>query len=83
MGRENGLKILNNISKFKTYNKTRNELDTQTTHLSAYLKFGNISVREAYEKIKSKLGLNSDLLRQIIWRRILCATIIPQSSGIG
>ena len=82
-GRENGLKIVNDIGNFKSYGKTRNELDTQTTHLSAYLKFGNISVRETYEKMKSKLGLNSDLLRQIIWREFYAQLLYHNPQVLG
>lgn len=67
-GRVNGEKIVNNISTFKTYGNTRNDLDTSTTQLSAYLKFGNISVREAFHKMKTSLGINSDLIKQLIWR---------------
>jgi len=82
-GRENGLKILNNIGKFKTYGKTRNDLDTATTHLSAYLKFGNISVRETYEKMKSTVGVNSDLLRQIIWREFYAQLLYHNPRVLG
>lgn len=82
-GRENGLKIINNIGKFKSYGKTRNELDTQTTQLSAYLKFGNISVREAYEKMKSKLGLNSDLVRQLVWREFYAQLLYHNPQVLG
>lgn len=67
-GRERGLNIINNIGKFKNYNKTRDNLDDSTTLLSAYLKFGNISVRETFYKMKGALGLSSGLLRQLIWR---------------
>lgn len=81
--RENGLKILNNISKFKTYNKTRNDLDKETTQLSAYLKFGCISVREAYEKMKSKLGLKSDLIKQLIWREFYAQLLYHNPRVLG
>jgi deoxyribodipyrimidine photo-lyase len=63
-GRNNALKILNHILKFKSYNKTRNILNLNTTNLSAYLKFGCISIREAYHKLK----VNKTLIRQLIWR---------------
>ncbi len=82
-GRENGLKILNNISRFKTYDKTRNDLDKDTTQLSAYLKFGNISVRETYEKMKAKLGVKSDLLRQLIWREFYAQLLYHNPQVLG
>ncbi len=63
-GRPNALKILNNINKFSSYTKTRNTLHLNTTNLSAYLKFGCISIREAWYKLK----INKTLIRQLIWR---------------
>ena len=67
-GRLNALSILKNIKKFKTYQKTRNTLMLETTNLSAYLKFGCISIRETYHIIKRKLGKSSALIKQLIWR---------------
>jgi deoxyribodipyrimidine photo-lyase len=81
--RENGLKILNNISKFKTYDKIRNDLDKETTQLSAYLKFGSISVREAYEKMKSKLGIKSGLIKQLIWREFYAQLLFHNPRVLG
>ena len=82
-GRLYGEKIINNIGNFKNYGKTRNDLDQQTTLLSAYLKFGNISVRETYEKIKTKLGIKSDLLRQIIWREFYAQLLFSNPQVLG
>lgn len=67
-GRLEALKILDNIKDFKNYNNERNMLDINTTRLSAYLKFGCVSIREAYHKIKDKLGSKNDLLKQLHWR---------------
>jgi deoxyribodipyrimidine photolyase len=38
-GRNNAIKIIDSITRFKTYEKTRNILKLETTQLSAYLKF--------------------------------------------
>lgn len=67
-GRKEALKILKNIIKFKQYNKTRNILSIETTQLSAYIKFGCVSIREVFYSIKKKLGLRHDLIKQLIWR---------------
>tara|TARA_R100001163_G_C5066224_1_gene204521 strand:+ start:246 stop:1637 length:1392 start_codon:yes stop_codon:yes gene_type:complete len=67
-GRKAGLEILKDIKEFKDYDKKRDCFDYQTTHLSGYLKFGCVSIREAYHAIKSKLGARSGLLRQLYWR---------------
>jgi deoxyribodipyrimidine photo-lyase len=66
-GRNNALKILNNVSTShlgNKYDKTRNMLNINTTNLSAYLKFGCVSIREAYHKFKKYKGLT----RQLFWR---------------
>lgn len=67
-GITNGKKILNNIEKWKNYDNMRNYLTYETTQLSAYMKYGCISVREVYDIMKTKLGINHPLLRQVFWR---------------
>jgi deoxyribodipyrimidine photo-lyase len=67
-GRDKALDILDNIKEFKDYNKSRDYPAIETTRLSAYLKYGCVSVREAYYKIKKGLGQSSGLLRQLYWR---------------
>jgi deoxyribodipyrimidine photo-lyase len=67
-GRDNALKILHNINHFNYYENTRNIMHLETTNLSAYLKFGCISIREAYHYFVSKLGKKHSLVRQLIWR---------------
>ena len=51
-GRKKALKILKKIKSFNEYSTRRNELDYKTTHLSAYTKFGCVSIREVYHKMK-------------------------------
>jgi deoxyribodipyrimidine photo-lyase len=67
-GRKNAEKILNRLKAFKNYAQTHNYPAKPTTHLSAYLKFGCISVREAYDAISNVLGPHHPLLRQLYWR---------------
>lgn len=67
-GRKNALKVLKNIKDFKNYNKERNILSINTTKLSAYIKFGCVSIREVYHTFKEKLGSNNDLIKQLYWR---------------
>jgi len=70
-GRTNGLKILNELKNRKNinqYEKTRNQLHLSTTMLSAYNKFGCISIREVYHHIKKTVKMNKDLIKQLYWR---------------
>lgn len=67
-GRDKALKILDKIGEFKTYKTDRDYLSKKTTFMSAYLKYGCISIREAYAAIKSKFGKNTPLIHQLIWR---------------
>ncbi len=68
-GRKNALKILTSIvNKGLHYEKTRNILNIPTTNLSAYIKFGCVSIREVYYLFNKKLGRHNPLTRQLIWR---------------
>lgn len=67
-GRNNAIKILKNINKFKNYNKERDEPIIDTTHLSPYLKFNVVSIREVYHIFKNKLPSNTKLIVQLYWR---------------
>ena len=60
--------VLNSIKDFGNYNKNRNLLTYNTTHLSAYLKFGVVSAREVYWEMKSLGKSASDLIKQLYWR---------------
>lgn len=63
-GRRNLPIILNNVGTFVNYGQTRDTPAINTTLLSAYIKFGCLSMREA---VRWSLGVNSELTRQIIW----------------
>jgi deoxyribodipyrimidine photo-lyase len=64
-GRTDAIKTLKTALRTQThYVKNHNDLDKQTTQLSAYIKFGCLSVREIYKALRSKTAI----IRQIIWR---------------
>ena len=68
-GRENGLKRLNNIENYSDYNEKRDiPSEDATTMLSAHLKFGTISVREFYWKVRNSLGPGNRLINELYWR---------------
>jgi deoxyribodipyrimidine photo-lyase len=64
-GRINGLKQIHITQKSqKQYSKTRDNLFENTSLLSAYIKFGCVSIREVYKAFRS----NHAFIRQLIWR---------------
>lgn len=67
-GRIHALKILKSIKKFKSYNENRDFLSYGTTRLSAYLKFGCVTIREVYHIFKKNLSTKNDLIKQLYWR---------------
>jgi deoxyribodipyrimidine photo-lyase len=64
-GRENAVKQLKVAAKnIIHYSKTHNDLTSSTSLLSAYIKFGCVSIREVYHHFRS----NHDFIRQLFWR---------------
>jgi deoxyribodipyrimidine photo-lyase len=64
-GRQEAIKQMRVAAKnIAHYADTRNELAKPTSQLSAFLKFGNVSVREVYKAFRSK----HDFIRQLYWR---------------
>lgn len=63
-------KILNNLKKYNDYGENRDQLTYSTTHLSVYLRFGIISVRDVYFHILKISNLKSKkiLIQQLLWR---------------
>lgn len=70
-GRTNALQILENVYKgsFSKYESTRDiPILDKTTKLSAYLKFGCVSVREAFWACVDTYGKGHGLVREVLWR---------------
>ena len=71
-GRSNGLNAIKKITfgVFKNYARSREypENEDGTTKLSAYLKYGCVSIREVYDAIKTKHSKSHPLIRELYWR---------------
>jgi len=67
-GREQCLRILDRLGEFRGYVDDRDYPARRTTRLSAHLKFGTCSIREAYHAVRESLGQTHELLRQLYWR---------------
>jgi len=67
--RKAAIAILHNSAQYKNYAHEHDIPSLHgTTQLSAYLKFGIVSVRECYHAIMETLGSNHPLIRQLYWR---------------
>lgn len=67
-GRNNALQQMKKLKNQNNYNHDRNMLIIPTSQLSAYIKFGNLSIREVYWKIKNLYGNSNNLIDQLYWR---------------
>jgi|UPI00036A9E43 deoxyribodipyrimidine photo-lyase len=68
-GHHGAMKVLDHLQHCQNYSVERDlpALDA-SSHLSVHLKFGTLSVREAYAAIIHHLGVDHPLLRQLYWR---------------
>ena len=56
------------IKEQKNYDKLRGLCSYNSTHLSAYIKFGTVSIREVYHTFVNELGKENGLVKQLYWR---------------
>lgn len=66
-GRTNALSILKHAKHFDKYHLERNNLMYETTKLSAYIKFGCVSIREIYNEFKKKIPATSSFFNELYW----------------
>lgn len=78
-GRDNALSIIRKIheGQFRHYDKERDfpSLKDKTTKLSAYLKFGCVSIREVYYALLHTYGINHGLIRELIWKEFYACIV--------
>jgi deoxyribodipyrimidine photo-lyase len=68
-GRPDALNILQNLEQFINYTVEHDVPSLHgTSRLAPHLKFGTCSIREAYHTIRSTLGQDHPILRQLYWR---------------
>ncbi|MFW5702519.1 MAG: cryptochrome/photolyase family protein [Candidatus Dojkabacteria bacterium] len=69
-GREAGKAQLNKLNDLTNYKSSRDklELESGTSHLSMYNKFGTLSIREIYHKAKGMFGGDSSFISELYWR---------------
>ena len=68
-GRNKALKILEGLKETQSrYSSQRDSLSYNTTHLSSYIKFGNVSIREVFYSYCKKLSRSNGLFSQLYWK---------------
>jgi len=67
----------------KDYDEERDFFVTSTTFLSAYLKFGCVSIREVYSAFKRIYGLNHGLIRELLWREFFAHVLYSYPEVLG
>lgn len=83
-GRKNGLLRLKNAIREQTqYDETRDFFIKRTTLLSAYIKFGCVSIREVYHTFVAVFGRKHGLIRELIWREFFAHVIFAYPEVVG
>ncbi|MBN1926676.1 MAG: deoxyribodipyrimidine photo-lyase, partial [Prolixibacteraceae bacterium] len=68
-GRNEGLKLLDNISNLSNYDNDRDIPSVSgTSLLSAHHKFGTVSIRETYHRVAELFGKEHTLINELYWR---------------
>jgi len=79
-GRTEALKQMRIAAKnIKHYAQSRDELSKPTSQLSAFIKFGNMSIREIYYAFKS----NHAFIRQLYWREFYAGILYEFPHVLG
>ena len=67
----------------KKYDEKRDFFIEKTTFLSAYIKFGCVSIREVYHIFKHTFGINHGLIRELLWREFFAHVLYAYPDVLG
>jgi deoxyribodipyrimidine photo-lyase len=82
-GRQEGVRCLNrSIQTQAEYAKTRDYMSKPCSQLSAYIKFGVLSIREVYDAFKKKMGAKCEFIRQLYWRDFYAHLLFAFPEGL-
>jgi deoxyribodipyrimidine photo-lyase len=83
-GRKNGyIRLKKSLPEQSKYKDTRNYLTAKTSFLSAYIKFGCISIREVYHSYKDKYGKTHGLISELFWREFFAHILYVYPNVVG
>lgn len=81
-GTTHALALLKQLTSLKNYQHDRDFPALNTSHLSAHLKFGTISARQAHSAIIEHLDRSHPLIRQLYWRDFFYPYRISYASSL-
>jgi len=83
-GRKAGVDRLKaSLEQQQNYTEDRDTLSYSTSFLSAYLKFGCVSIREVYHMYKNRYNVNHGLIRELIWRDFFAHLLFKYPEVMG
>ena len=83
-GRQNGVfRLKTALNTQNRYNDTRNCFNKNTSHMSAYIKFGCISIREVYHGFANKYGKENQLIAELFWREFFAHILYAYPEVVG
>jgi deoxyribodipyrimidine photo-lyase len=67
-GRKEGIRLLNAVNALSNYSENRNyPAKNETSHLSAHIKFGTVSIRECYYHFCATFSPEHTLINELYW----------------
>jgi len=83
-GRKSALdRIKSACKEQKHYDEERDFFINNTTFLSAYIKFGCVSIREVYHAFKECFGVRHGLIRELLWREFFAHVLFSYPDVVG
>lgn len=83
-GRKLGMEYLKKaIANQQQYLQTRDYFPKKTSHLSAYIKFGCVSIREVYHGFAKKYGKKHGLISELFWREFFAHVLHSYPNVVG
>jgi deoxyribodipyrimidine photo-lyase len=67
----------------KKYDEKRDFFVNNTTFLSAYIKFGCVSIREVFYAFKETFGIRHGLIRELFWREFFAHVLFAYPEVVG
>jgi deoxyribodipyrimidine photo-lyase len=83
-GRKKGvIKLKSALNTQNRYKDTRDFFSKSTSHMSAYIKFGCISIREVYHGFANKYGKGNQLISELFWREFFAHVLYAYPEVVG